>query len=102
MSHLASTKLNICAILSMLKRHTEARRLAEEAVRHLVETLSELHDEQTAREMGVQGQSILCSTITVALFNLGAEHEHLNCLSEALFSYQKAKNFAEKGDFLEL
>ena len=41
-SHLASTKLNICAVLSSLKRHTEARRLAEEAVRHLVETISEL------------------------------------------------------------
>ena len=45
LSHLASTKLNICAILSMLKRHSEARKLAEEAVKHLVETLSELQDE---------------------------------------------------------
>ena len=52
--------------------------------------------------MGVSGQSILCSTITVALFNLGAEHEHLNCLQEALFAYQKAKNFASKGGFSEL
>lgn len=52
--------------------------------------------------MGSTGQSLLCSTITVALFNLGAEHEHLNCLQQALFAYQKAKNFANKGGFDEL
>lgn len=71
-------------------------------MKHLVETLSELQDEHTAREMGATGQSLLCSTITVALFNLGAEHEHLNCLQQALFAYQKAKNFANKGGFDEL
>lgn len=49
--------------------------------------------------MGLVGQSILCSTITVALFNLGAEHEHLNDLQEALFAYQKSRNFAKKGGF---
>ena len=52
--------------------------------------------------MGIVGQGILCSTITVALFNLGAEHEHLNDLQEALFAYQKARNFSKKGGFAAL
>ncbi len=42
LSHTASTKLNICAILSTLKRHSEARVFAQEAVKHLLDTIADL------------------------------------------------------------
>ena len=38
-SHIASTKLNICAVLSSLKRHVDAKQLAQEAVRELQTTI---------------------------------------------------------------
>jgi len=47
LSHLASTKLNICAVLSQLGRHTEAKQFAKEAVQHLFEALSEFKEQQS-------------------------------------------------------
>ena len=42
LSHVASTKLNICAILSILGKHLTAIEFALEAVTHLEHTLQEL------------------------------------------------------------
>ena len=39
LSHLASTKLNICAVLSSLSRHSEARHYAKEAIQELEQVL---------------------------------------------------------------
>ena len=95
LSHLASTKLNLCAVLSILNRHAEARTLAAEAVKHLFDTINALSDKDVNR-------SLLCNTITVALFNLGAEHEHMSDLQEALAAFRKALDFARRGGFQPL
>ena len=43
-AHIASTKLNICAVLSTLKRHIEARKFAKEAVNQVAATLNDLEN----------------------------------------------------------
>lgn len=77
LSHTASTKLNICAILSTLERHSEALVFASEAVKHLFDTIADIHDPLKTNQYVNVDQSILYNTLTVALFNLGVENEHL-------------------------
>ena len=77
LSHIASTKLNICAILSILGKHLTAIQFAREAVAHLEHTLQELSDpERVAHYTNIDEKSLL-STVTIAYFNLAAEYEHV-------------------------
>ena len=96
LSHVASTKLNICAVLSSLKRHTEALKLAQEAVDHVKNTIDDLEDPEKRDQYINVDHSSLLNTISIASFNQGAEHEHLNQLHEALDAYRMALEYSKR------
>ena len=84
---MASTKLNICAVLSTLNRHTEARKHAEEAVANLMETLAESRFEEKQSTQPELTTKDLLKTVTVAFFNLAVEHEHLLEFKKSILAY---------------
>ena len=87
LSHIASTKLNICAILSILGKHLTSIQFAQDAVTHLEYTLQELNDpDRVAYYSNIDEKSLL-STITIAYFNLAAEYEHVKDFQKSLDSY---------------
>ena len=90
LSHIASPKLNICAVLSSLKRHAEARVVAKEAVSHVMATVNDLEDPIKTNQYINIDKTSLYNTLTIAQFNLGVENEHLNDLNEALNAYELA------------
>ena len=87
LSHIASTKLNICAVLSSIKRHVDAKQLAQEAVKDLLKAID--NNEK-------QDGSSIQYTLMIAQFNLAVEFEHLNELQDALDSYQQALIYANQ------
>ena len=93
-SHLASTKLNICAILSSLSKHTEAIEYANSACADLIEALKLIRikclpDEKMNRatehfsvnlqklaNTDVNNRPLLHKTLSVAYYNLAVEFEY--------------------------
>lgn len=102
LAHIASTKLNICAVLSSLKRHVEARKFAQESVEHVFGTIRDIENPQTRHQYINVDRESLFNTVTIALFNLAAEHEHLNELQEALKTYNLAQEFVKKSNIATL
>ena len=93
-AHVASTKLNICAILSILGKHLTAIQFAQEAVSHLEYTLQELSDpERVGHYTNIDEKSLLITT-TIAYFNLAAEYEHSKDVQSSLQAYRQVVQYA--------
>ena len=102
LSHIASTKLNICAILSILGKHLTAIQFAREAVTHLEHTLKELSDPECVdRYTNIDKKSLLITT-TIAYFNLAAEYEHSKDVRASLDAYGKVIVYAQQSNLTEL
>ena len=87
---LASTYLNMCAVLSSLKKHKEAQEFAKRAVQAAQEDLLEAkleNSQETSQKVAVLG---------IAYHNLAIELEFLNKKSEALQWHSKAYKFMNK------
>ena len=89
----ASTHINICAVLSILKKHKEAAQHALFAVKYL----SGIADGQLVKEEGVDqtlrdasGVSLLAS----AYFNLASQHEAMRNRGSAAEAYRRAYEVA--------
>ena len=103
----AGTHLNICAILSLLSRHTEALRTVKKAISVLgyKEKKHNNSVDQDALEMIVGEQARMNETqvkegktyylmVTVAYYNLGIEYEHLSNITEALIALNTSLDVA--------
>jgi tetratricopeptide (TPR) repeat protein len=111
-SHLASTKLNICAILSSMSKHTEAVQYANSACSDLIEALKLikikcLPDDKMNRAIehfsinlkklahaDPGNRPLLHQTLSIAYYNLAVEFEYIQNFEEAMKTYSKAKYFA--------
>ena len=97
-SHIASTQLNICAILSQLGKHLVAAKYAQEAISHLESTLSDLRDPTRVSHYSNVDERSLLATVAIAYYNLGAECEHSNDLIDALEAYERVVDYAQQCD----
>ena len=85
-SSIAGTYLNLCAILSHMSRHEEAKLHAEQAV-NILENVGEItHFASDTEKKEVFQRSI---TIVIGLHNLGAELEHLQRFQDAIITFEK-------------
>ena len=72
--------------------------MAREAVDHVKNTIEDLEDpDKRDQYINVDHNSLL-NTISIASFNLGAEHEHLNQLHEALDAYRMALEYSKRSN----
>ena len=60
---------------------------AKDAVNHVLGTINDLSDPNNSDKYINIDRKSLYNTLTIAQFNLGAEHEHLNELHEAFNAY---------------
>jgi len=102
-SDAAQTHLNLCATLSMCKRHKDALFHAQSALIRIYEVFSPLMlngelslnaDGQVSKETREQ-VIVLC----IAYHNLAVEHEHLNNIEQSLSAYATGFRWANR--FLE-
>ena len=94
--NIAGTMLNICAILSSLKQHREAVSYAQSCLSRAEEVLHQLDDKypvvsgDSGSDFANQHPPLrdkfqltaykknVYTTMVIALYNLGVEHEHLH------------------------
>ena len=88
----ADTHLNVCTILSELKRYNDALSHARTALKFLLLELfgTRPGDEHDAQQPPADRVSVLA----IAYHNLAVQQEHLNLYSDALASYEKALKVA--------
>lgn len=112
-SHIASTKLNICAILSLLHKHSEAIKFVDSAIYDLTDTLRLIKIQlipnphkkmkvlaqynisakllDSVSEMtSKQSRSSLEQTLGVAYYNLAVEHEYCKEYEEAMEAFRRS------------
>jgi hypothetical protein len=77
----AETKVNICVVLSLLKKHELARDFAKEAINNLHESMEGTHD----------SPDLISSELDRAYYNLGVELEHLQLYAEAENAFAKSR-----------
>ena len=102
LSHIASTKLNVCAILSILGKHLTAIQFAQEAVKHLEYTLAEIGDPKLVEFYSNVDKKSLLITTTIAYFNLAAEYEHSKDMVSAMQAYGKVVQYSQDSHLSEL
>ena len=111
-SYIASTKLNICAILSQLQRHDKAIIFATSAISDLSITLQivrvkKMEDEEQKQQAMAESnlklidlkipesnEESLTQTLGIAHYNLGVEYEHSGSFEKAKENYLTAQDFA--------
>ena len=111
-SHIASTKLNICAILSQLIKHQQAIDYANSAVRDLLTTLRIVkiknlptdeekkftleEDNLTMETLNIpeSNEQALNQTLGIAYYNLAVEYEHIHDYETARRVYYKSLQFS--------
>ncbi|OMJ69071.1 hypothetical protein SteCoe_33307 [Stentor coeruleus] len=84
-TNIASSHLNICAILSSVGKH-------EEALEHSKKAIELLEAARIERPENVR----IMSNLVVSHYNLAAEFEHIGRLADALSAYLSAFDIAEK------
>lgn len=92
-SSIAATYLNLCAILSSMARHEEAKLHAEQAV-NILESAGDVtvvEDDADRREAFQRSV-----TLVIGLHNLGAELEHLQRFQDAIMAFEKGLMYARK------
>lgn len=92
-SSIASTYLNLCAVLSSMSRHEEAKLHAEQAVNILENASDIITVESDAEKREMFQRSI---TLVIGLRNLGAELEHLHRFQEAIMTLCKGVMYGKK------
>ena len=96
---IAGSDLNIAAVLSSLGRHSQALVHAQKAVQTLLDTDSSSFTLTDCLSIAVDLAPMPSSQIELlskAYYSIGAIHEHLNQLHEALGAYRIASNLAFK------
>ncbi|TNV83578.1 hypothetical protein FGO68_gene3926 [Halteria grandinella] len=112
-STIASTKLNICAILSLLGKHQEALGYVKSAIYDYQDLLERKQAQMMQQHPGSEEQEktegaqppvnsdddeinyfSLLQSLSIAYFNEGVEHEHLKDYHSALSSYTRSRDFA--------
>lgn len=111
-SHIASTKLNICAILSQLEKHHQGIEFANSAIQDLLTTLRivriknirDLNEQQVAlvtqslemKDLDIpeSNESAINQTLGIAYYNLAVQYEHTHDYQTAKQIYQKGLTFA--------
>eukprot|EP00753_Platysulcus_tardus_P000804 PLAT10727.1.p1 GENE.PLAT10727.1~~PLAT10727.1.p1 ORF type:complete len:822 (-),score=319.69 PLAT10727.1:129-2594(-) len=88
----ADTYLNLCAVLSQLGRHKAALDNAQTALIQLQEEL--FNDGSTEEEARLKTDRL--AVLVIAYHNIGVEQEFLQRTSQALQSYKKGVELAEK------
>ena len=95
LTQVASTQLNVCAILSGLNKHEDAASVAETAVSNLLEAVkaARLKIEDSKKSESLE------STLSVAYYNLGVELEFLGKEEYAVKAWKRAKYYSKDGNF---
>lgn len=86
----ADTHLNICTVLSELKRHPEALKHAKAGLKLLLLEICDPEHPQGTMRVDRAG------VLTIAYHNLGVQHEFLKDYAAASTAYTKASLIAEK------
>ena len=68
----------------------------------LVDTLNDLRNPERVELYSNVDEHSLLSTVTIAYFNLGAEYEHNNNISDALEAYEKVAAYAKQCNSTEM
>lgn len=95
----ANTHLNMCAVLSLLKRHVDALRHANSAMICIYENLTPLIMSEESAEQGDANKDKRIETITVlciAYHNLAVEHEYLKNYENAVGAYVEGLRWSLK------
>ena len=91
--NLADTHINACAVLSQLGRHQTALEHAQNA---LIELQSELLSPPGAVGASAPPQADRIAVLAIAYHNIGVEQEFLKKFDQALLSYRKGVEVAER------
>eukprot|EP00347_Sterkiella_histriomuscorum_P004569 403359964 len=95
LSNIASTKLNICAILSLLKKHQKAIYYVYSSINDYEKAL-EIQRQSNQKVNEESNIPTLLQSMSLAYYNLGVENEHLRNFQQAIDSYEKGLDFAQQ------